>query len=609
MGAHQPQNPRVSKNGTETLNKGTGLKRVQVLPDIYGLDEELTYLIPKELEGSELLQPGSIVGISIRSRKQRGWITQVLDRGTEGQDFKPKPIEGFLSYGPPPQVLKLADWAAKRWVGRRAAFYRAASPPKNVKKLPPAPDPYDWPSFGQGMPAVVEALKTGGIIQLAPAFDIWQVIEEALAFKSLLILVPSPSAAEQIANRLKSQGLPVALMPEQWAMARSGNCIVVGTRAAALAPISKPEIVITLDEQDEAYWSLSSPTYNACEIAQKRAQQMKVPCLLTSATPSLRALNSLPHFQLSRDEQFKGWPRLQIVDCLDPERQREGLLTEPLLRELRHKDRKIICVLNRTGRIRLLACRKCEQLLICKRCGSALHQNQPDLLECLRCQMSRKSLCRYCGHERFKNLRMGVSKLRENLQALIREPVEEITAQSKSQFQKSKTKMTRVAVGTTAVLYSGLTADVIAFLDFDQELLAPNFRAYEKSLELLARAGTMLGRRQKNQCILVQTRIPDHIVIQSAASANPQLLSKEDARQRKELGFPPFMAVAEIGRTGAKEYIENLHKLNSSLEIQGPVDGRWLVKAHTVGELSSILGKVERPAGKDIRIAVNPYVF
>ncbi len=579
------------------------------MPDIYGLDKELTYSIPKELESSELLQVGSIVSIPIHNRKEKGWITRVLNKGAEDGEFDLKPIEGFLSYGPPPKVLKLADWAAKRWIGRRAAFYRAASPLKNIKKLPTAPEAYDWPSFGQAAPVIAKALKTGGILQLAPAFDVWQVIEEALVFNFPLILVPSPVAAKQIADRLKSQGLPVALMPEQWAIARSGNCIVVGTRTAALAPIQKPGIILVLDEHDEAYWSPSSPTYNACEIAQKRAQDLKVPCVLTSAVPSPQALKSLKHFQLSRDEQFKGWPRLQIVDCLDPERQREGLLTEPLLRELRHKDKKIICVLNRTGRIRLLACRKCEQLLTCKRCGSALHQNQPDLLECLKCQMSRKSLCRYCGHGRFKNLRMGVSRLREDLQTLIREPVKEITARSKNEFQKSEIEITRIIVGTTAVLYSDLKADVVAFLDFDQELLAPDFRAYERALGLLARAGTMLGRRQKDKCILVQTRISDHVVVQSAASANPMLLSEEDARQRKELGFPPFKAVAEIARTGAMEYIDNLRRLNSSLEILGPVDGRWLVRADTIDELSSVLEKVERPANKDIRIAVNPPVF
>lgn len=586
--------------------------------------------------------------IPLKGRKTQGWITSELDDSVD-LDYEIKPVSKFESYGPPEDILKLADWAAHRWVGRRVAFYRASSPNKKIKKLPEPAPPYTWPSFekpstifSQAISSQASGNKKRSVLRLPPIFDIWEVIEEALQFNPLII-TPFPKQAREIAGRLASLSLPVACLPDEWAKARAGGSIteaekitaggiiVVGTRPAIFAPILNPGLILVIDEHDESLISPQSPTYNTVEVAQKRASDLNIPCVLTSSIPSQEALATSKLFMLEKKEEKAGWPKIEVVDCTDPERQMEGLLTEPLLWQLRNKKQKVICILNRKGRIRLLACKKCTQLVMCKRCGSALQQSQPEKLTCIKCQLDRVSSCRHCGSHELKQLRVGVSKLRENLEVLLKEPVDELTAEGRQNLEGAKTDIgkniaeknqarknqARILVATTAALYGDFSPDVIAFLDFDQQLLAPHLRAHELAFANLTRAGALLNDSSK--LLLIQTRMPEHSVIKSATKNDPSILSAEEASLRKELGFPPVKAVAEIARSGADEFIvslkannlksANLKSTNTTLEILGPIEERYLVRADTIEELSNALNNVPRPAKKELRIAVNPAHF
>lgn len=580
------------------MKTGVDIKRVQVLPDVPAIDEELTYLLPPDLKDIPI---GSIVQIPLQGRKIRGWITSELE-DSKKLDYKLKEVLSFESYGPPKEILELADWAAHRWVGRRTAFYRAASPNKKIKQLPsPAPE-YKWPNFGKGITGFpsLKNIKGSTVFRVPPLFDIWKIIEEILNLNPLII-VPFSRQAHEISKRLKSLSLPVALLPDEWAKARGGNCIVVGTRPAIFAPVTKPGIILLLNENDESHISQSSPTYNTREIAQKRASDLDIPCLLVSSSPSQEALSTSKLFTLSQKDDRLGWPKIEIVDCGDTERQMEGLITTPLLTQLRKKDKQVLCILNRKGRIRLLACQKCKNLIKCKRCSSALQQNESNELQCLKCQLSRPYSCRHCKSKELKQLRLGVSKLRENLELLLKEPVAEITTANRKQRSKA-----RILVATTAALYEDHCPDVIAFLDFDQQLLAPHFRAHEQAFTYLTYAASLLDSKKK--LLLVQTHTPDHCVIDSVLQRDPDILSAEESKLRKELELPPEKAVAEIARNGADDYIADLKSKSKSktLEILGPVDGSYLVKANSTEELSEALNQVSRPPNKELRIAVNP---
>jgi primosomal protein N' (replication factor Y) len=162
----------------------------------------------------------------------------------------------------------------------------------------------------------------------------------------------------------------------------------------------------------------------------------------------------------------------------------------------------------------------------------------------------------------------------------------------------------RVVVGTEAALHRVPRADVVAFVDFDQELLAPRYRAAEEALVLLARAARLVGGRGEGGRVVVQTRVPDHEAVQAALHADPDLLVAAEQPRREALGFPPHRAVAEVGGPAAPALIEQLD-LQLGLDVMGPDDGRWLVRAGDREELAAALEAAGRPPGR-LRVAVDP---
>src|SRR5690606_29239738 len=154
---------------------------------------------------------------------------------------------------------------------------------------------------------------------------------------------------------------------------------------------------------------------------------------------------------------------------------------------------------------------------------------------------------------RMKNLRAGVIRVREELEALAREPVTEITADG---GRGAGGPGTRIVVGTEAALHQLDAADVVAFLDLDQELLAPRYRAAEEALSLLARAARLVGGRAGGGRLVLQTRLPHHEVVQAALLADPGRVAAAEADRRRELAYPPATAMAVVSGPSAPAWIE-----------------------------------------------------
>jgi primosomal protein N' (replication factor Y) len=222
----------------------------------------------------------------------------------------------------------------------------------------------------------------------------------------------------------------------------------------------------------------------------------------------------------------------------------------------------------------------------------------PATLACPQCGLERPLVCAACGSIRLRHLRIGVSRAREELETLAGRPVGEVTAASVTLPD------TDVLVGTEAVLRRLTPADgftAAAFVDFDQELLAPRVRASEEALALLAQASRLVGGRRGR--VLVQTRVPDHAAIRAAVLADPDVLSAGEWEVRRALRLPPITAVALVSGPGAPAYVEGLRA--GPLEVLGPDGDRWLVKAPDVSALADGLAAVPRPAAR-LRVAVDP---
>jgi primosomal protein N' (replication factor Y) len=444
--------------------------------------------------------------------------------------------------------------------------------------------------FGAGLNTRQESFQRA-VVRLPPHEDPYPYVA---AHHPALVLAPSHAMAAQLAARLRRDGRPVALLPRDWARARAGGVTVVGARAAAWAPVPDLAVVVVVDAHDEVYQEERAPTWNAWQVAAERAARAKVPCVLLSPCPTLDLLHWGGELLApSRADERAGWPAIEVVDRRkeDP---RSGLYSDRLVGVLRSGAR-VVCVLNRKGRSRLLACASCGEVARCTACGASVAQDD-EALRCGRCATTRPPMCAACGGQRMKNVRAGVTRVREELEALAGVAVAEVTGETEEVASGA------VLVGTEAVLHRVSTADVVAFLDFDQELLATRYRAAEQAMALLARAARLVGGRSRGGRLLVQTRVPGHEVVDAALHADPARVARAAEGRRRALVFPPYAAVALVSGEGADDFVR---EVPAPVERLGPVDGRWLLRARDHGLLCDALAATPRSTGR-VRVEVDP---
>ena len=559
------------------------------------LGRAFDYLVPDGMDGR--VGVGSLVRITLHGRRVGGWVIGLDSTPPDGTVLQP--LSKVTGWGPPPDLVDLADWAAHRWAGRPVAFLRTASPPRAVTGVPDAWTPsHPVPTTGDQLAEA--AFSTNGVwqptvLRLAPGADRFPLVLSACRRGDALVLLPSVGDAESLGVRLRRAGVPVAVMPDEWAQAR-GGATVVGARSAAWAPVVDLAAVLVLDEHDEAYKQEQTPAWHARDVVVERARRAGVPCVLASPCPSLEALEAGRLVTQPRSVEREGWPIVDVIDRRQDEPGRAGLYS-PRLVELMRGGGRVLCVLNRKGRARLLACAACGEMAGCERCGAALGQTEPGTLTCLRCDLSRPTVCAACGGTRMKLLRVGVTRAAEELAALARTEVVEVTGES----VPGSLSEARIYVGTEAVLHQVPQADVVAFLDLDQELLAPRYRAAEEALALLARASRILGGRRRDGRLVLQTRLPEHEVVQAALHADPSRVSAAERQRRRILGYPPSTAMAAVSGAAADEYVLGVE----GVDLLGPRDGTWLLRAPDHATLLSALEQAPRPAGR-LRLDVDP---
>jgi primosomal protein N' (replication factor Y) len=595
---------------------------VEVLPDVSGLDRSFAYSVPEGL--TEAVTPGCLVRVVLNGRRVRGWVLEHAAVVPPGVELRP--LSGVLSLGPSPEVIELCRLAAWLYAGRLRPLLLAASPPRLVPSLAAATTRRPGPAAAARRPrsalereiaaATVQALSYGSaVLRLPPAAPRLAVIEAAIDTATgsdgdLLVLAASRNDALTLASRLERAGHLVALQPEAWAAAASGGRVVVGTRSAVLAPVVGPSAVVVLDAHADSYQEERVPTWEAAVLAVERARRAGAPCLLVSACPGLDMVSGRAVVTLSRETERSGWAPLEVLDARDEDPRAGGYPTRlaSVIREAvsREPDRPVVAVLNRKGRARLLACARCRSLLRCEACGAALVQLEraapggPAVLHCPRCASSRPSLCAGCGPTRPLIVRPGVARAREELAALTGLEVAEVGRPG----AEAELPAAPVLIGTEAVLHRTAAASVVAFLDFDHELLAPRYRAGEQALALLALASRLVGGRRRSGRVVVRTRSPDHEVLDAAVHADPGRLSVVEGPRRRQLRLPPVTALALLSGDAAAELAARLAAGPTPVEVGSATSGRFLVRAAGPEQLAEAFAAAgPPPLGTRVEVA------
>ncbi len=283
-----------------------GQRCVRVRTDMAAVPKLFDYLVP---EGwTQDVRVGTRVRVELHGRRVGGWV--VDDDVTPPEGVELRPLKLWSGWGPPPSLVELATWAAWRWAGPISFFLGVASPHGSVRRLPAVPGVGPGPGDTRPEQSALRVLagtvlQTDGstILRLAPSTDLIDLVlavvedpDTASRPGGVLVLVPSVGWAERLCARLVRRGYPATT---DWAAARAGWPIVVGSRAAAWAPLPSLAAALVLDAHDESYREESAPTYSAVEVVTERARRDGCPCILTSPCPPVvtssgRVLRALP---------------------------------------------------------------------------------------------------------------------------------------------------------------------------------------------------------------------------------------------------------------------------------------------------------------------------
>jgi primosomal protein N' (replication factor Y) (superfamily II helicase) len=585
----------------------------RVLPDVPAIDRVFDYRAPP----GEPVPVGTIVRVPLHGRRVRGWVLEV-GTASDVPDAELRVAHAVVSAGPPAPLVELCRWAAWRWAGPLATFLRAASP-KNV--VAPHSTPRE-PDVAVHPPRVAPLPLPDGdaplLVVWPPARDRTPLVLARLAPEgSTIVVVPDRAEQHRLAAAARDEGRTVLelrgdgredLRTAAWQDARRGACVVIGGRVAVFAPVPDLQSVVILDDADDALVAETAPTWHARDLAAERARRVDARLTIVTPAPTVDAGELAPRVAALPDATGRaGWPLVEVVD-----RRAEppglGLLGERLaaaLHTVLGEDRRAVCVLNRRGRARLLICRQCGLPARCEGCGAAMTE-EDGVLVCPRGDSTRPRVCVECGSTRLRAARPGVRRLRDDLAALL--PRASVTVAERGVDPDDTAD---VVVGTEAALHlvdGTRPVGLVAFLDFDQELLAPRFRADEQALWLLVRAARLCGDRRSGARVLVQTRVPDHEVLAAARTGDPMPVVAADRDRRRTLGFPPFGGLAALA--GDPDAVATAVSIvRDHVPVLGPTDGRALLRAPTPGALADALAAVDlapaRAHGR-LRVEVDP---
>ncbi|HEX4519381.1 MAG TPA: primosomal protein N' [Gaiellaceae bacterium] len=610
---------------------------------IYPLVTARAVARPFTYEVEEGVGKGAIVTMPFGRRRARGIVVALEAAAPEG--FEALPIEKVVGQVPP-ALVELALWLADYYgstPARALALVGPEMPKRRKEQAPPAerqslggePEPSTLlPEQQAAIARIVAALdegEGGAFLLYGPTgsgkTEVYLQACAAALDRGLgtILLVPEISLAPQTVGRVHARfgdqvailhsGLTDAERRDERERIASGEArIVVGARSAVFAPMRGLGLVIVDEEHDASYKQDSDPRYDARTLAVKRAALEGAVAVFGSATPRPESWAALERLELGGRVGGK-LPPVRVVDL----RREAGYpLSAPLLAELRavaDSGGKAILLLNRRGIAPALHCRACGRTIRCPDCDVALVLHRDGILYCHHCGHDEPDpqACPSCGSVELARLGAGTQWLERSLAREFPELVPirldadtatspELMAATLRQFSETPGA---VLLGTQMVAkghhFAGV--ELAAVIDADWALAMPDFRAEERTFQLITQLAGRSGRDAPGR-VIVQTFQPDARPISYAARHDVRRFLDEELERRRELGYPPERHLVRIVVSGATwEPVERaLTEIAAGMpevDLLGPAQLLRLRRRHR-GQLTA---KTDRPRAVATRAA------
>jgi primosomal protein N' (replication factor Y) len=388
--------------------------------------------------------------------------------------------------------------------------------------------------------------------------------------RSVLLLVPEIALTPQLVARFRERlRVPLALLhsarsegerERDWQLAASGRArLVIGTRSAVLAPLPDLGLVLVDEEHDPSYKQQEGFRYSARDLALVRAHRAGCPVLLGSATPSLESLKNAGEgrYRWLKLQRRAGGARPPVMQLLDVRNQRlRGGLSPPLL-ELLEKTlasgQQAMIFLNRRGYAPVLTCYACGWLSDCPRCDARqTYHRRWHKLVCHHCGSERPvpQHCPACGANELHPLGQGTEQLEQVLrQRFPGYPLVRIDRDTTGARGSLKRLLEQVREGRAGLLvgtqmlakghhFPGVS--LVAMVDVDGGLFGADFRAAERMAQLIVQVAGRAGRGEHLGRVLLQTRFPEHPLLQTLVNQGYSAFAGEALAERKAAGLPPY---------------------------------------------------------------------
>jgi primosomal protein N' (replication factor Y) len=411
------------------------------------------------------------------------------------------------------------------------------------------------------------------------------------ADRQSLILIPEISLTPQLIDSLGARFpgrvgvLHSALTGAErwsqwWRIACSGADVVIGARSAVFAPLPRLGLIIVDEEHDPSYKQEDGLRYNGRDVAVVRAKHLACPIILGSATPAVESYENCRQgryrlLELPERVESRPLPKIELVDLRarakvtgSDDAGVHRLLSQKLadaLSENYRNSRQTLIFLNRRGFANFLQCRDCGHLLRCAYCSVTLtlHLQQRSLC-CHHCNFRRPvtEICPGCGNPRLEAVGSGTEQIEEALRRLA--PTARIARMDRDTTRKrgSQEALIRrwekgeidILIGTQMITkghdVSGVT--LVGALLADMSLNLPDFRAAERTFQLLSQVAGRSGRGNDPGRVIVQTFAPDHYTMRHLLRHDYANFFAEEIEFRRTLNYPPFCRLVSLRVDGPK---------------------------------------------------------